>query len=466
MMGLKSTFRPFYSHPSVFLPLLLLVLSGSCSGAAGGDFQLRETVLTIPQVDYEGAIYYPPGDPLPHLDMKKVRWDEVVDKEHEAVVLETEYLRLTVLPEMGRVYSMVYLPTGNETLWRNDIVRPGGANNDTGWWLWIGGIEYTLPGDEHGTTWAIPWTYQLLEDSPERKALRMQVEEPTTGLRERIDLSIYPGSAFFEADIRIWNPTADTLHFAHWINPQWTPGGQNELTDNTEFIVPTRRILVEDRWQANMGPSGQTWPGNPLRYIRNWKKMGDFMADGLEAGFFSAYSHDTAEGVVRVFDPIGNPGFDMWTYGFHPTGIPMGSGKPNKGYAEMWGGTVKTFPHELAPLAPGSSLAWTEWMYPYQQTDGLTYANQHAALTCVLADDGRRIDIAICPAHPLANAAIRLQLDGHTEMRRSFSAAPDAPYRTSVTLEEKAIPENIVLTLESAGIEIARCRATAESLRF
>ncbi len=47
----------------------------------------------------------------------------------------------------------------------------------------------------------------------------------------------------------------------------WAPGGANELTDNTEFIIPTERILIEERWQANMGPSPQAWAGNPLRFI-------------------------------------------------------------------------------------------------------------------------------------------------------------------------------------------------------
>ena len=132
----------------------------------------------------------------------------------------------------------------------------------------------------------------------------------------------------------------------------------------------------------------------------------------------------------------------------------------------MWGGTVKTFPHELRPLAPGASQAWTEWMYPYQQTDGLTFANQHAALTCLLSEDGRSLDIAICPSRPLQEAVLRLQIDGRTEMRRLFDAAPDAPYRTSMALEEAAVPENVILSVEQTGVELVRCRATAEALRF
>ena len=44
---------------------------------------------------------------------------------------------------MGRVYSIFHKPTGHHLLWKNDIAWPGGANNKLGWWLWIGGIEYT-----------------------------------------------------------------------------------------------------------------------------------------------------------------------------------------------------------------------------------------------------------------------------------------------------------------------------------
>ena len=272
--------------------------------------RLEELQLTIPQVDYENAIYYNHGDPLPHIDFKNVKWDRVIQKEHQAVVLESEFVTITVLPQMGRVYSMIYRPTGHETLWQNDIVRPGGANNETGWWLWIGGIEYTLPKDEHGTSWALKWDYEILTDTETCKTLRMQVKEPTSGLYHRVDLSLGADSSAMKSDIRIWNPTRGTVNFAHWTNPMWVPGGHNQLTDHTEFIIPTKQILIEERWQKNLGPSPQSWIENPLRYIRNWPEMGDLMADGLDAGFYGVYSHDEEEGVVRVFDPLLNPGVD------------------------------------------------------------------------------------------------------------------------------------------------------------
>jgi hypothetical protein len=358
---------------------------------------LAETTLTIAQVDYESAIYYNRGDPYPHIDFSRVNESSIVDKEHVAVVLENEYIRLTVLPEMGRVYSLHYKPTGHDELWRNDTVTVGGGVNDPGWWIWIGGVEYTLPGDEHGTTWSTPWEWQVVTDSPDRKTVRLEVQELGTGLREAIHITLYPGRSYYEAKIKINNPTDQTVHYAHWVNPQWTPGGENELTDSTEFIIPTERILISPKWQANMGPSPQPWKGNRLRFIRGWDKMGDLMADGLQHGFYGAYSHDADEGVVRVFDKDLTPGVAVWTYGYHPSGIPMGSGSPSNGYVEMWGGTSKVFPNERRPIAPGESFEWAEWMFPFHGTGGLTFADTTLAVNFKLNRNTREAIVALCP---------------------------------------------------------------------
>lgn len=405
-------------------------------------FSLDTTTLTIPQVDYESAIYYRDGDPYPHLDFERVDRRRTVRKDHTAVVMENRYVKLTLLPEMGRVYSFVYKPTGHETLWQNDLVTVGGAANDTGWWLWIGGVEYTLPGDEHGTTWAMPWSWEIIENSSRRKAVRMRVREPGTGLEESIEIAIVSGRAFFEARICITNPTDGMVEYAHWVNPQWTPGGQNELTDRTEFIIPTDRILIDERWQENLGPSPQAWQGNPLRFIRGWSRMGDVMADGLTGGFYSAYSHDADEGIVRVFDPDKTPGVDVWTYGYHPTQIPMGSGGPNAGYVEMWGGTSRTYPDERWPLAPDASLQWTEWMYPYQRTQGLTFANEDVAINFQVTPEARRVVIGLCPsgewrgAVELWRESVHDAADGRAPLRRwEVTADPATPFIKVVILE-------------------------------
>ena len=434
----------------------------ACGCAERTLFSLTETTLTIPQVDYEPAIYYGEDDPYPHVDFSKVNRDTVVQKEHRAVILENEYIRLTLLPDMGRVYSLIYKPTGHEQFWRNDTVTVGGGMNDTGWWIWIGGAEYTLPGDEHGTTWAETWTWEIVENSKARKSVRMRVQERGTRLEETLDVSVYPGKAYYEAAITLTNPTDRTVQYAHWINPQWTPGGHNELTDSTEFILPTDRILIEERWQKNMGPSPQNWAGNPLRFISGWKKMGDLMTDGLNEGFYSAYSHDEEEGIVRVFDKEKTPGADIWTYGYHTTRIPMGSGAPNKGYAEMWGGTSKLYPNERHPLEPGASIHWIEWMYPYQATKGLTFADRDLAVNFKVYGAKKRAVLGLCPSGAWRGEAglwvapaegKSLLADEHALRTWPLQLSPEKPFFEVIDLSERAGEEieRLVVGLRSDG---------------
>ena len=418
-------------------------MAASPKRGAGGvtGLSLRVGRLAIPQVDYEPFLSPSGPEGLPVLDLKAVDFGRTVSKEHWAVELESEHLRAVLLPEMGRVYSMVNKATGQETLWQNDVARPGGANNALGWWLWIGGIEYTLPGQEHGFTWAMKWGWEVTEDSTERKTVAARVTEPTTGLHEEVAWTLEAGSSALRTKISVTNPHAtDTAHFAHWTNPQWAPGGQNELTDNTELAMPAKRIVIPERWQENLGPSPQDWGTTPLRMLRNWEGMGDLMADGLQEDWYGVYSHDAEEGAVRVFDRRKTPGIDAWTYGFDPKDVPMGSGKPNKGYAEVWGGTVKTFPDETAPLGPKETLSWTEWIFPFHATGGLSFANAAlAARADASAGAPGEVDIhiCVCPTRRLApGAKLAAAAPGGGEVLQTLdlAASPSEPGRLNLSV--------------------------------
>lgn len=439
---MSTTLRGFRSPgiaPRLYCAAALI--AGACTPSLGGNeqpaFGLTRTTLVIPQVDYEDALYMIPGSPYPQLDVSRVRRNRIVDKAHTAIVMENAYVTLTLLPEMGRVYSLVPRSTGHEVFWRNDTVTVGGGRNPLGWWLWIGGAEYTLPGDEHGTTWAEQWSYEIVADTDRRKAVRMSVTERGTGLEEHVEIALYPDRSFYEARIAIVNPTAETVEYAHWVNPQWTPGGRNELTDSTEFIIPTQRILIPERFRDNLGASPQEWRSSPLRFIGGWRRgWGDLMADGLEHGFYAAYSHDEEEGIVRVFDKDLTPGVDIWTYGYHPEpprGIPMGSGRPNRGYVEMWGGTSKLYPDERRPIRPGETLAWTEWMYPFRGTGGLSYANADVAIHVERDDRGGHLVLGVDATRPFHDVCALVLAEADTLLRATFAVAPGDPVRRTVS---------------------------------
>lgn len=156
------------------------------------------------------------------------------------------------------------------------------------------------------------------------------------------------------------------------------------------------------------------------------------MADGLKYGFYSAYSHDKEEGVVRIFDKEINPGCDIWTYGYHTDRIPMGSGAKNKGYAEMWGGTSKTYPDERHPIKPDEVIEWTEWMYPYQNTGGLTFADENIAINLFNDSKNNRTVLGLCSTGPIKNLECSVSAGDNQLFNNTINIAPDNPFKKTI----------------------------------
>lgn len=421
------------------------------------ELSVVETNLVLRQVDYEPAIEIDASG-YPRLDLAKVSLSppRVVERSRRAVILENRHVRVTVLPEMGRVYSFVNRFTGNENLWTNAVAKPiTGQQNDTGWWLVLGGVEYTLPRGEHGTTWALPWRYELERRSPVRTTVRMTVREPVTGLEETLRLTLDRDAAWYETDILIRNPGATAVRFAHWINPMWAPGGRGELTPNTELIVPCEVMVVTDRdfnrWM--LGERRQRYATNPLRFVRNWRSLGDLLCDRLTGGFYSAFSHEANEGIVRVFDPQITPGMNIWTWGYPPSTNHQNqySLTPNLGYVEMWGGTARDFSDEaLGTLGGGRSLRWREWMYPYSGIGGLTGATRDLAINFIVRPAANKLVLGLVAARRIEKATVTISLAGRPFQRVQRRLAPDLPFYQEWDLpkESHSIP---VLTVRQGN---------------
>jgi hypothetical protein len=113
-----------------------------------------------------------------------------------------------LIPGKGKPYSFIYKVTGHEEFFIPSLAQAHvGSPNKLGWWFAFGGVEYTLPDQEHGETWAAKWSWEIIEDSSLKKTVRMKVKELRYGLEESIDISIYPDKSYYEAAINIKNST-------------------------------------------------------------------------------------------------------------------------------------------------------------------------------------------------------------------------------------------------------------------
>ena len=394
-----------------------IILMGSCNSTEvltinntidDEVFSLEEKIIEIEHINFDSALFL---DDLGYqrIDFKKlpgIRQKHIV-KKYKAIVIENNFIKLTLLPGKGKPYSLVYKVSGNEEFFLPEVAQIQRSPNKTGWWFLLGGAEYTMPDEEHGETWAAPWSWEITENSSQKKSIRMSVDEKRFGLKESVTITVYPDKAYYEAEILINNPTDSTIKFQHWINPMWVPGGdKNGLTPDTEFIIPTKEVYATERtfnkWMLKYSPDSsrlQPYENNPMRFFKNWIYYGDLLAWELEDGFYSAFSHEKNEGIVRIFPLDINPGCNIWTYGFDPDSslrARFSGSRTHNGYVEMWGGITKGF-DKFYSLESQKSLSWKEWMYPYINTKGLHFANSDFAVS-FFRKDSDNYEINLCPS--------------------------------------------------------------------
>lgn len=440
-----------------------------------GDFSLQKTEINVSQVNFDNYTY---KDDLGYtrLDAKAFRSSnqEVIAKKYDAVIIENKYIKLTLLPGRGKPYSLIYKVTGHEEFFIPEVAQVMGSPNKLGWWFALGGIEYTMPDEEHGETWAALWEWEILEDSRTRKTVRMCVKELRFGLEETITISVFPDKAYFEAAISITNPTDSTVKFQHWINPMWVPGGLTDgLTPNTEFIIPAKEVYATERpfnnWMLGFDPDSsrlQPYDNNPMRFFKNWKSHGDLLALDLEHGFYSAYSHEEEEGIVRVFPVNSNPGCNIWTFGFDPpllTRRRFSGNEIHNGYVEMWGGITSGF-KEYYPLEPGKSISWTEWMYPYINLKGLHYADDNFAVT-FLETGSDNYEVNLCPSGDIKGIDLKVvsPSSGKTYLRVKYKSV--FPEKENRGFSFDAGDKDIELIVSLKGKEIIRLKPSPYSLQ-
>lgn len=201
------------------------------------------------------------------------------------IILENELLRVTVLVDKGsdivefryKAKDLDFLHFAPGGIRNPAHTIPSAASNApyldyfSGGWNEIlpnGGPSVNYQGAElgqHGEISLLPWDYALLEDRPERIAVRLWVRALRTPFFLEKTLSMVPGKAALFIEERLTNEAGEQAHlmWGHHI-----AFGRPFLDDGVIIDAPARRIEAQGEW-PNYGPrrflpeSSGDWPNIP-----------------------------------------------------------------------------------------------------------------------------------------------------------------------------------------------------------
>ena len=193
--------------------------------------------------------------------------DETRVGDCNATVVENEFLRVTVVPELGaKIYDVVHKQTGRSVLWHNPRILPRkipfGSRFDD---VWSGGWDEIFPNDaesvvgaEHypdmGEAWALGWDCEV-ERGRDSVSLLTTAMTPISPVEIKRKLTLRAGDPGFTCDYEFRNLSGNEVKFLWKVHPAF------EINDECRIEIPARIGVVDSRYAHHYSQSRYPWPG-------------------------------------------------------------------------------------------------------------------------------------------------------------------------------------------------------------
>ncbi|MFF8960683.1 DUF5107 domain-containing protein [Streptomyces sp. NPDC014894] len=367
-----------------------------------------------------------------------------VPTDFDAVVIENDHLRVTVLPGLGgRVHSLHHKPSDRELLYRNPVFQPAGFALNGAWYS--GGIEWNIGATGHTALSVAPLHAAVVPAPDGGEMVRLWEWERLRDLPFQVDLWLPADSAFLHVGIRVRNPHERPAPLYWWSNTAV------EEHPGTRILAPAdeawhfgyertlRRVPVPDyRGEDRTYPLRSEHPADYFYEVPAGARKWIAALDGDGRGLVQT-STDVLRGRKLFLWGSGRAGRRWQRWLTEPGTV---------GYAEIQSGLARTQLEQLR-LAEGAELSWLECYGPLAADSGTVHGNNWAAACAEV--ESRLAETLPAPAVDAAYRAWLPYADrepvttlaagsgwGALEVLRAGFELPGTPFEEATLGEEQA----------------------------
>jgi tetratricopeptide (TPR) repeat protein len=383
----------------------------------------------------EGRIYpYPLYD---NLTNKKS------DKVYHVVYLENEYVKISILPEIGgRLFSALDKTNNYDFIYKQKVIKPA-LIGLTGAWI-SGGIEWNIPHHHRASTF-IPVQWSREEHPDGSKTIWVGELEVRQRMRWAVGYTLRPGSSILECSVRIINRTPMVNTMLCFANVAVGPN------DNYNVIFPPST-------QYSTGHSKRTFSAWPVTennidvsWYKNNKNSASWFAVNYEDDFVAGYDHGNNSGIMSVADHNIIPGkkFFTWGVGSMWDKILSDDGKP---YLEIMVGAYSDNQPDYSWLQPYEERSFEMNFYPFRGIDGVKNANLDAAVNLDIKDGSAIFGFYTTKAYQ--DATVTLRAGSKVLLTEQISIDPGKPWAKQVVLPAGLDEHDIRAAISAGGREL------------
>ena len=342
---------------------------------------------------------YPFSDPNPipqvepHIKFGKIypyfRYEgyttESVEREWKVVELENEYLKITILPEIGgKIWAMTEKSTGLSVVYDNKVIKFRDIAIRGPWTK--GGLEFNYGIYGHHVGCGTPVDYTIVPRPDGSVSCVIGLFELLTKTTWRVDINLPKDKAYCKLSSFWYNSSTIEQPYYSWYNFGVKADG------NLKFIFPGTK------WIQHNGKA-YSWSyhenGKDISYYNNNDFGGykSYHVFGEYTDFFGGYWLEDDFGMGRYAARDNKAGKKLWISGLSGQGmifekiltdnggqsIELQSGRL---FNQSWPQSTLT-PFKHKGFMPHATDLWTEYLFPAVKTRGFVAANNFGVLNFI-----------------------------------------------------------------------------------
>ena len=349
--------------------------------------------------------------------------------------LENEYIRLSVLPEIGgRLFSAVDKTDNYDIFYHQHVIKPA-LIGMLGAWI-SGGIEWCVFHHHRNTTF-MPVDYTLAENPDGSRTIWFGETERRHRMRWIIGITLYPDKSYIEATVKMFNRTAVPNSILYWANVAV------HVNDDYQVIFPPSVQIATYHskndfayWPIGKGRyRGTDYSGVDESWWKNHPNAVSFFAWDRQEDFMGGYDHGREAGVASIGDHHIVCGAKLWEWGpnnIWDTKVLTDSDGP---YAELMVGAFSDNQPDYSWITPYEVKTFKQYWYPIRQIGGMKNATLDGAVNLELDPNGLA-RFGFNATSQFKGAKAILAAGDKTILEQTVDIGPDKPYVKKVKVPE------------------------------
>ncbi|NOV02787.1 DUF5107 domain-containing protein [Paenibacillus planticolens] len=393
------------------------------------------------------------GKVYPHPVIDKIE-DEKKPQSYRFVILENEYVRIEIMPELGgRIYRALDKTNDYDFVYYNHVIKPALVGL-AGPWI-SGGIEFNWPQHHRPNTYG-PVEYKLTENEDGSATVWVSEIDRMYGTKVTAGFTLYPGKAYLEISAQLYNRTPEPQTFLWWANPAVA------VNDDTQSVFPPDVTAVFDHGKRDVSrfpiATGTYYKmdysaGVDISRYKNIPVPTSYMAYKSDYNFVGGYDHGVQAGLLHVANHHVSPGKKQWTWGNGEFGQAWDHNLTDEDgpYIELMTGVYTDNQPDFTWLQPYEEKSFKQYFMPYKNIGVVKNASIDAAVNLEVDEKTREAVVLAYATSLFQGAIVELKGSHRVYLKEVVELSPTQTFKSVITLDENDRPHDLKLTVRDAN---------------